>query len=284
MAHPWLRLWNDMANDPKWRTIARKSGQKIGDVVAVYVHMLTCGSNAEDRGHIEGWCDEDVATALDIDTEQVEAIREAMQGRVLDGDYLAGWEKRQPKREREDDNSTERSRQSRQRQKEPKEQVQRHATPCNANDSQETPRLDEIRIEEIRQEEPKAKTKASAAPKYSPLDDLVSSGVDPQVASDWLKVRKTKKSESTKTGIDGVLQKIADAGMTADQGIRICCERGWAGFNSAWIENSQQQARASPSAKPEKFDPTAYVNRQKTNPKENKNERTIEFNEFGEPV
>ena len=25
MANSWLRLWHDMPNDPKWRTIARKS-------------------------------------------------------------------------------------------------------------------------------------------------------------------------------------------------------------------------------------------------------------------
>lgn len=99
--NPWFRLWGDMANDPKWRTIARVSKQRIGDVISVAIHMMTCASNADQRGHIEGWCDEDVATALDIDTEQVTAIRTAMQGRILAGEYMSGWEKRQPKREDE---------------------------------------------------------------------------------------------------------------------------------------------------------------------------------------
>lgn len=157
MANPWFRVWAEMVNDPKWRTIARKSGQKIGDVIAVYLHMLTCASNAEDRGHTEGWCDEDVATALDIDTEQVEAIREAMQGRVLDGDYLTGWEKRQPKREREDDTAAERKRQQRER-----EANQNNVTPCHTTSRQEKPREEEIREEERREE---GKAKASATPK-----------------------------------------------------------------------------------------------------------------------
>ncbi|EOP2197647.1 hypothetical protein QSF09_003200, partial [Escherichia coli] len=26
MANAWLRLWHDMPNDPKWRTISRVSG------------------------------------------------------------------------------------------------------------------------------------------------------------------------------------------------------------------------------------------------------------------
>ena len=28
MANAWLRLWHDMPNDPKWRTIARVTGYK----------------------------------------------------------------------------------------------------------------------------------------------------------------------------------------------------------------------------------------------------------------
>jgi uncharacterized phage protein (TIGR02220 family) len=125
MANPWFRLWVDMVNDPKWRTIARKSNNKIGDVISVYLHMLTTASNATERGRTQGWCDEDVATALDLDVENVVAIREEMQGRVLDGDYVTGWEKRQPKRE---DSSAERSRIFREEQKKKREQTQPNAT------------------------------------------------------------------------------------------------------------------------------------------------------------
>lgn len=99
MANQWLRLWHDMPTDPKWRTIARVSGQRIGDVIAVFTHMLVCASNATERGRTQSLCSEDVASALDIDTEQVEQIIAAMQGRVLDGDLLKGWEIRQVSRE-----------------------------------------------------------------------------------------------------------------------------------------------------------------------------------------
>lgn len=99
MANSWLRLWHDMPTDPKWRTIARASGQRIGDVMAVYVHLMVCGSNATERGRTQSFNSEDVASALDLETEQVAAIVKAMQGRVLDGDTLTGWEKRQVLRE-----------------------------------------------------------------------------------------------------------------------------------------------------------------------------------------
>lgn len=91
----------------------------------------------------------------------------------------------------------------------------------------------------------KSKTDTPAAPKYSALDDLINFGVEKQIAVDWLAVRKTKKLASTKTAIDGVLREIGKAGMSADDGLRICCERGWAGFNPSWV--AQQPARASPA-------------------------------------
>ncbi len=96
---PWLRLWSDMPNDPKWRTIARVSEQTIPAVIAVYLHILVNAGNAEERGHMHHFVPEDIAGALQIDTEQVQAILTAMQGRVLDGDRVSGWAARQPLRE-----------------------------------------------------------------------------------------------------------------------------------------------------------------------------------------
>ncbi len=106
MATQWLRLWHDMPNDPKWRTISRVSKQPISTVLAVYVHLLVIASNATERGRTQNVCSEDLASALDIDTEQVDAILSAMQGRVLDGEMVSGWAKRQVERE---DGSAERS-------------------------------------------------------------------------------------------------------------------------------------------------------------------------------
>jgi len=63
--------------------------------------MLVNASQSGERGSLENWDDEDVAAALEMETEQVRAIREAMQGKVLDGQHLTGWEKRQPLREDE---------------------------------------------------------------------------------------------------------------------------------------------------------------------------------------
>ena len=98
MANQWLRLWHDMPNDPKWRTISRVSGQPIALVQAVYLHLLVSGSQNVTRGHADV-TNEDLASHFDVTERDIEAVISAMQGRVLDGNYLTGWERRQPKKE-----------------------------------------------------------------------------------------------------------------------------------------------------------------------------------------
>jgi len=98
MANEWLRLWHDMPNDPKWRTIARASGMPISLVQSTYLHLLVDASRNVTRGHANVTT-EDLASALDVSMQEIDSILAAMQGRVLDGMLLLGWEKRQPKRE-----------------------------------------------------------------------------------------------------------------------------------------------------------------------------------------
>ncbi|WP_175992631.1 GIY-YIG nuclease family protein [Burkholderia vietnamiensis] len=94
----WFRLWHDMPNDPKWRTIARVSGQSISVVQAVWLQLLVSASQAEERGTYT-ISEEDIASALNESDEAVSAIINAMQGRVLDGKHLTAWARRQPSRE-----------------------------------------------------------------------------------------------------------------------------------------------------------------------------------------
>ena len=98
MANTWLRLWHDMPNDPKWRTISRSARQPLALVQAVYLHLLVDASRNVTRG-VTSVTTEDLASALDADEDQIEAILTAMQGRVLDGCNLSGWNNRQPARE-----------------------------------------------------------------------------------------------------------------------------------------------------------------------------------------
>ena len=144
----WVRLWEDMPNDPKWRVIARRSGRPIAEVIAVFVHMMTnAGANATERGVLDNWSDEDVAAALDIEPEHVAGIRDAMQDKTLDGERLKGWEKRQPKRE---DGAAERAREWRERRKAKPNSGNQQETQPNATERNRTP--DKRREEKIRED------------------------------------------------------------------------------------------------------------------------------------
>ncbi|VVP56925.1 DnaT-like ssDNA-binding domain-containing protein [Pseudomonas fluorescens] len=169
----WLRLWHDMPNDPKWRTIARKSGRSISEVMAVYCHLLVMASSNSDRGHVDGITCHDmsrenvtnvtnvtcheinliegISTALDLEIEHVEAILFAMQGRVLDGSLMTGWESRQPKREDVGGNETG-AKSNAQRKREQREREKNSKAEKTKNDMSRSVTQCHDRLEEIRED------------------------------------------------------------------------------------------------------------------------------------
>lgn len=126
----WVRLWLDMPTDPKWRVIAKKSGQPLPCVIALYTMLLTVSGGAVRPGEISDMSIEDAAAALDMDEDAVSSILSAMEGRVISSGCLSGWEKRQPKRE---DDSSQRVREYRERKK---QEVKRDVTQSNAPEAE----------------------------------------------------------------------------------------------------------------------------------------------------
>lgn len=132
MAESWVRLWAGMTTDPKWQTIARKSGQPRALVIALFAHLLMVANEGEERGDLSRLDVEDTASALDVGEEAVSAILAAMEGRVIEGGRLSGWDRRQPEREDLGNPGTgamsaaERKRRQRER-----EALSRHVTACH---------------------------------------------------------------------------------------------------------------------------------------------------------
>lgn len=147
----WFRWHHGSVTDPKFQLVAKKAGVKPADVLAVWACLLEEASQAEDRGN-PGQVDFDAldcllgfedGTALRIYTRMNE------RGLFSDDGRVEAWERRQPKREREDDNSTERSKAFRERQRHatPRNATQRQPQPKEAAQRQETPRGEESREE-----------------------------------------------------------------------------------------------------------------------------------------
>jgi hypothetical protein len=89
--------------------------------------------------------------------------------------------------------------------------------------------------EEKRREEKREEQKPIRAPRFDAQAHLESLGVDPSVATDWIRLRKAKRAEVTRTAIDGVLKESTIAGLPIAEALRECCARGWAGFKADWL-------------------------------------------------
>jgi hypothetical protein len=113
----WFRWHHGSVTDPKFQLVARKSGASLPDVLAVWVWLLEKASAAEFRGHFGEVDCEALDCLFGFDDGVTDSIMAAMVDRKLIADeYIAAWEKRQPKRE--DDNAAERKRQQRERERE----------------------------------------------------------------------------------------------------------------------------------------------------------------------
>jgi hypothetical protein len=214
MSYPWLRLYAEIANDPKFRTISKVCGHPISWVLSTYIHVLCIASNATERGRTQGLSCEDIASALDLEVQHVTEIIAAMQGRVLDGDRVSGWDKRQPKRE---DNSAERARAYRAAKKSEAEQGR---TQPNATEQDRT-------LDKIRQDKKRKNTGANAP---------TPAGVPDAVWADFLKIRKAKRAPITETALERIRTQAKLAGMTLGDALETCCARGWQGFEASWLQ------------------------------------------------
>lgn len=155
MNEHWFRYFHGTPADPKWKVVAARASHTmsrhvtIAHVLAVWDCMMECASQAIPRGELCGWDSEDVAALLEIEVAEVEAIRQAMQGKTLDGNHLKAWEKRQPKRERDDPSASSRKAAQRLRDSGQKHDV----TPIPQVSHQVTPRGEERREEEKEQDQ-----------------------------------------------------------------------------------------------------------------------------------
>lgn len=168
----WFRSHHGAPTDPKWQLIARRAGSPTCAVVALFWQLLDYASQQNDRGSVAGFDIEVAALYLGIDDDIAEGILAALRDKgLIDNDRLTNWDKRQPRRERED-TSTNRVRDHRARKSpapisealteppvsssaggvtkniEPCSAMKHHVTPCNAGERLDKTRLDKTRLDE----------------------------------------------------------------------------------------------------------------------------------------
>lgn len=154
----WFRWHHGSVTDPKFQLVARRAGCRLPDVIAVWAFILEQASSSNDRGAYGDLDFESIDLLMGFDDGVTQKIVVAMEARgLLAEGQVAAWSKRQVKRERTDDNSTERVKAFREkkRQETPEESDE---TPGNAMERQETPRE-----EKSREDKEEAKASLSTA-------------------------------------------------------------------------------------------------------------------------
>lgn len=153
----WFRWHHGSITDPKFQLVAKKANAKFGDVIAVWAFILEMASADSDRGNIGPVDLESIDNMLGADDGTSERILDAMTARgLINGNRVGSWDKRQPKREREDSNAADRK----QKQRDIESTVALFdVTPSHATSHQEKPREEESREEKSK---PKNLTNANA--------------------------------------------------------------------------------------------------------------------------
>jgi hypothetical protein len=143
----WFRWYHGSVSDPKFRLLAKLADARLTEVLAVWQAMLEHASQSSRRGSLEGWRDDVTAVCLDMDANAIERIRTQANhvGLIANADdgieFLASWDKRQPKRE---DGSAERAKAWREQKK----------NDANANERKRTQKnTEQNRTEQNREEE-----------------------------------------------------------------------------------------------------------------------------------
>ena len=114
----WYRWYHGTCSDPKFALVARRSGASLPDVLAVWAYLLERASAAQDRGSF-GDVDHEAVDCMfgfpATETRTADVMAAMEDRKLISGDRVVQWDKRQPKRERDDPDAGERKRAQRER-------------------------------------------------------------------------------------------------------------------------------------------------------------------------
>ncbi len=240
----WFRMYNEFASDAKVQSMPEAMQRRL-----VMLLCLRC-SNALVTLH-----DDEIAFALRISEQELAETKALFmrKGFVDESWEIANWDKRQFA----SDSSAARVAKHRAAKKiNPQEPPKEEEIPCNVTVTPQN-RTDTEQIQNRTDKKELRDPAMPDAPKFEPLAALLSESVDPQVAKDWLAIRKTKRLPLTLTAWNDIKREAEKASMSVADAVTHSCRRSRAGFEASWL---LKDARAGPAGKEVKFDPVAYVN------------------------
>lgn len=244
MAGDWIKMRTDLFTHPKVVRIASALKadrlRTVGGLMSVWCLFDAHSVDGQLEGYTLSTLDELVGwSGFSAAVQSVGWLEETEQGLAL------------PDFEHHNGQSAKRRAQDADRKREDR---------ASASEADKKRTREEKRREEDKNQNQKQKTTRVAALSSS---DLVAEGVDEETAVEFLALRTKKRAPLTPKAWEGIKDEAGKAGWSLQDAIAKCLARGWQGFEAAWVKSEFQPARASPQAK---FDPVAYVNRNRQSP------------------
>lgn len=210
MANQWFRLYSEFANDPKI--------QRMSEALQRRFIMLLCIRCSNGDVTLQ---DDDVTFQLRISNEEwVETKAVFLEKNLIDEtNNPVAWDKHQFA----SDSSAARVSKYRAKKKQA----------CNVTVTPQIQNRTDTDTEHKKQNQ--------RAPRFDAQAHLVSIGIDPVIASDWVSHRKTLKATPSLTAIDGIATEADRAGISLSAALAMCCQRGWRGFKASWIADDNQR-------------------------------------------
>lgn len=70
--------------------------------------------------------------------------------------------------------------------------------------------------------------------------------VSEQVWNDFTALRTKRRAPITETALKGIQREAEKAGITLEEALSTCCERGWQGFKASWYEKDKTEQNVAP--------------------------------------
>ena len=99
---------------------------------------------------------------------------------------------------------------------------------------------------ESKPDKPKKRKPSAARIELEAYRVLGEHGIDGQLAQDYIALRKSHRAPITQTALKGIEREANNAGLSLEQALTICCERGWRGFNASWLHSDRGNRPTQP--------------------------------------
>ena len=99
---------------------------------------------------------------------------------------------------------------------------------------------------ESKPDKPKKRKPSAARIELEAYRVLGEHGIDGQLAQDYIALRKSHRAPITQTALKGIEREANNAGLSLEQALTICCERGWRGFRAEWLHSDRGNHPAQP--------------------------------------